>query len=148
MQQQLQVKGIDCRRLHTSHAFHSQMMEPILKPFIEEVRKVQLNPPQIPFISNVTGTWITAQEATDPNYWVKHLRQTVRISEGISVLLQEPNRILLEVGPGRTLCTLVKQHSQAGSGTGSVTFVTSSSRAKLRCSLFTQYLRETLVGRS
>ncbi|MFE1744006.1 SDR family NAD(P)-dependent oxidoreductase [Coleofasciculus sp. H7-2] len=108
---QLTAKGVECRRLHTSHAFHSQMMESILEPFIEEVKKVKLNPPQIPFISNVTGTWITAEEATNPNYWATHLRQTVRFLEGISTLLQQPNRIFLEVGPGRSLCTLVKQHS-------------------------------------
>jgi non-ribosomal peptide synthase protein (TIGR01720 family) len=109
--EQLIAQGIQCRRLHTSHAFHSQMMAPILEPFIQEVKKVKLNPPQIPFISNVTGTWITTEEATDAHYWAKHLRQTVCFSAGITQLLQEPNRILLEVGPGRTLCTLVKQHS-------------------------------------
>jgi len=109
--EQLIAQGIQCRRLHTSHAFHSQMMTPILEPFIQEVKKVKLNPPQIPFICNVTGTWITAEEATDSHYWAKHLRQTVCFSAGITQLLQEPNRILLEVGPGRTLCTLVKQHS-------------------------------------
>ncbi|MGH7998765.1 MAG: type I polyketide synthase, partial [Brasilonema sp.] len=109
--EQLTALGVERRRLHTSHAFHSVMMEPIVESFIQEVKKVKLNPPQIPFISNVTGTWITAQEATNPNYWARHLRQTVRFAEGISALLQEPNRILLEVGPGRTLCTFAKQHS-------------------------------------
>jgi non-ribosomal peptide synthase protein (TIGR01720 family) len=112
LSEQLLAQGIECRRLYTSHAFHSQMMEPILQAFIAEAKKVTLNPPQIPFISNLTGTWITAQEATDPNYWASHLRQTVKFADGISVLLQEPNRILLEVGAGRTLCTFVKQ--QAG----------------------------------
>ncbi|BAZ54105.1 beta-ketoacyl synthase [Nostoc sp. NIES-4103] len=112
LSQQLLAQDIECRRLHTSHAFHSQMMEPILQAFIAEAKKVTLNPPQIPFISNLTGTWISAQEATDPHYWASHLRQTVRFADGISVLLQEPNRILLEVGAGRTLCTFVKQ--QAG----------------------------------
>jgi acyl transferase domain-containing protein/acyl carrier protein len=116
LQKQLTAKGIECRRLHTSHAFHSPMMAAISEPFAEEVRKVKLNPPQIPFISNVTGTWITAEEATDPNYWVRHLRQTVRFSAGISQLLQEPNRILLEVGPGRTLCTFARQHAAQAAG--------------------------------
>ncbi|MGI8503165.1 MAG: type I polyketide synthase, partial [Hassallia sp.] len=114
--EKLTAKGIEYRRLHTSHAFHSQMMEPILEPFMAELRKVQLNPPQIPFISNLTGTWITAEEAISPNYWVQHLRQTVHFSSGLSVLLQESDRILLEVGPGRTLCTLVKQHTQEAAG--------------------------------
>jgi len=109
---QNQLQGIGCRRLHTSHAFHSPMMESILEPFEKEVSKVRLHPPKIPFISNVTGTWITAEQATDPNYWAKHLRSCVRFSKGISVLLQEPNRILLEVGPGHTLSTFAKKHSE------------------------------------
>ncbi|MBW4563380.1 MAG: SDR family NAD(P)-dependent oxidoreductase [Mojavia pulchra JT2-VF2] len=106
----------ESRRLHTSHAFHSQMMEPILEPFIERVKKVKLNPPQTPYISNVTGTWITAAEATNPNYWAQHLRQTVRFADGVQQLMQDPNRILLEVGPGRTLMTLAKQHPDKDAG--------------------------------
>ncbi|MEH1767287.1 MAG: SDR family NAD(P)-dependent oxidoreductase [Nostoc sp.] len=109
-QNKLQDQGIDCRRLHTSHAFHSPMMEPILEAFQKEVSKVKLHPPKIPFVSNVTGTWITAEQATDSNYWAKHLRQTVRFAAGIYTLLQEPNHILLEVGPGRTLCSFTKKH--------------------------------------
>ncbi|MBW4556586.1 MAG: SDR family NAD(P)-dependent oxidoreductase [Trichormus sp. ATA11-4-KO1] len=109
--QQLTALDVECRRLRTSHAFHSEMMEPIMEPFIKEVKKVKLNPPQIPLISNVTGTWITAEQATNPHYWGTHLRQTVEFTAGISTLLQEPNRILLEVGPGRSLCTLAQKHS-------------------------------------
>ncbi|HLO48960.1 MAG TPA: type I polyketide synthase, partial [Kamptonema sp.] len=108
MQNCLIYKGLDCRRLHISHAFHSAMLEPIIEPFIAEVRKVKLNAPQIPFISNVTGTWITKMEAIDPNYWGKHLRETVRFADGISELLKEPKCILLEVGPGRTLSTFAR----------------------------------------
>ncbi|MDF5732626.1 MAG: acyltransferase domain-containing protein, partial [Rhizonema sp. PD38] len=108
----LTEQGVDCRRLHTSHAFHSQMMEPIIEPFLGEIRKVNLKAPQIPFVSNVTGTWITEAEATDPSYWAKHLRQTVRFAEGIAELLQQPKRIMLEVGPGRTLSTLAKQYQK------------------------------------
>ncbi|MBD2677472.1 MULTISPECIES: type I polyketide synthase [Nostoc] len=109
LQNKLTEQGIDCRRLHTSHAFHSQMMEPILELFVQHVRKVNLKPPQIPFVSNVTGTWITAEQATDPDYWTKHLRQAVLFNEGIAELLQQPERIFLEVGPGRTLTTLAKR---------------------------------------
>jgi acyl transferase domain-containing protein/acyl carrier protein len=109
--QQLTALGIECRRLHTSHAFHSAMMEPMIEPFIKEVKKVKLNPPQIPFISNLTGTWITAEQTTDPNYWASHLRQTVQFAAGISALQQELNPILLEVGPGRSLCTFAQKHS-------------------------------------
>jgi acyl transferase domain-containing protein/NADP-dependent 3-hydroxy acid dehydrogenase YdfG/acyl carrier protein len=110
LQAKLQAQGINCRQLHTSHAFHSPMMEPMINPFIELLAKVTFNSPQIPFISNVTGTWITTEEVTNPDYWAKHLRQSVLFNEGIIELIQQPQRILLEVGPGRTLSSLVKQH--------------------------------------
>jgi acyl transferase domain-containing protein/acyl carrier protein len=110
-QQQLTDKGIGCRQLHTSHAFHSPMVDGILEAFRQEVRKVNLNPGIIPFISNVTGTWISNELATDPNYWVRHLRETVCFSAGIGELLSDPQRILLEVGPGNTLSTLANRHA-------------------------------------
>ncbi|HYH44362.1 MAG TPA: amino acid adenylation domain-containing protein, partial [Thermoanaerobaculia bacterium] len=105
--------AVEARRLHTSHAFHSSMMDPVLEAFAAEVRKVRLNPPQRPYLSNVTGTWITATEATDPGYWVRHLRGTVRFSAGLAELLRDPDIALLETGPGRTLSSLVKRHSDA-----------------------------------
>jgi len=110
LERQLSARNVDCRRLHTSHAFHSKMMDPILDTFTEQVEQVGLHPPQIPFVSNVTGAWITSNEATTPSYWAKHLRQTVRFSDCVQELLREPNRVLLEVGPGRTLTTLARQH--------------------------------------
>jgi phthiocerol/phenolphthiocerol synthesis type-I polyketide synthase E len=110
LQQQLQAQGVECRLLYTSHAFHSYMMEPILETFTLAVKKVNLKPPQIPYISNVTGTWITAESATNPSYWARHLRQTVLFSSGLQRLLQEQDLILLEVGPGRTLTTIAKKH--------------------------------------
>jgi len=111
---QLGKKGVACQPLHTSHAFHSQMMEPVLAPFVERVKAMTLHPPQIPYISNVTGVWITAAEATDPEYWGRHLRQSVRFADGAGELLKEPNRVLLEVGPGTTLTTLAKQQGTNG----------------------------------
>ncbi len=105
----LTEQGLACHRLHTSHAFHSGMMEPVLEAFAAQVSHVNLKPPQIPYVSNLTGKWITAAEATDPRYWARHLRQTVRFAEGLELLLAEPDRILLEVGPGQTLTTLAKQ---------------------------------------
>lgn len=116
LEKKLTGQGIDCRRLHTSHAFHSPMMEPILKPFIDEVQKVKLHPPQQPYISNVSGTWITVEQATNPEYWAQHLRQTVRFSDGIRELLQDANSVLLEVGPGNTLSTLARRASSASAG--------------------------------
>ena len=112
LQQELQQIGVSCRRLHTSHAFHSQMMEPIIDTFIQFLQKVKLNPPKIPFVSNLSGTWITAAQATDPNYWAKHLRQPIRFCSGITELAKTPETLFLELGPGRTLSTFVKQHQK------------------------------------
>ncbi|HUQ34164.1 MAG TPA: SDR family oxidoreductase [Pyrinomonadaceae bacterium] len=109
---QLGERGLEGRRLRTSHAFHSGMMEPILERFTDEFKGVELKAPQIPYISNVTGTWITAEEATDPAYWAAHLRGTVRFAEGLEKLLTEPNRLMLEVGPGQMLVGLSRQHSK------------------------------------
>ncbi|MBD2344915.1 type I polyketide synthase [Anabaena subtropica] len=110
LQEELSSQGIECSLLHTSHGFHSLMMEPILEEFVQWVSKFQLNPPRIGFISNVTGSWMTPEQATNPRYWSQHLRQTVRFSDGISQLIQQFEGVFLEVGPGRTLSTLTKQH--------------------------------------
>lgn len=112
LQNRLTEQGIDCRSLQTSHAFHSQMMDSILEPFTKLLAKVNLNPPKIHFLSNVTGTWITPEEATDNSYWAKHLRSSVRFADGITELCKQPNRIFLEVGSGRTLSTLTRQQVQ------------------------------------
>ncbi len=104
-----EARGWETKRLHISHASHSRMMDPILGPFGEAVRRVRLQPPAIPFVSNVTGTWIRADEATDPDYWVRHLRGAVRFAEGIGVILAGGSAVCLEVGPGRTLGMLTRQ---------------------------------------
>jgi acyl transferase domain-containing protein/aryl carrier-like protein len=106
----LEEKGLSPRRLHTSHAFHSEMMESILAQFVRQFERVDLQPPQIPYVSNVTGTWITDGQATDPGYWARHLRQAVLFADGVRELLAEPDRLLLEVGPGNTLTTFATQH--------------------------------------
>lgn len=115
LEQELLEAGVSCKRLAASHAFHSGMTEPILEEFREEVRRVKLQAPQVPFISNATGEWITAEEATDPEYWVRHLRATVRIGDGMKELARNPHRIFLEVGPGNTMSKLAKQQTGAGS---------------------------------
>jgi acyl transferase domain-containing protein/NAD(P)-dependent dehydrogenase (short-subunit alcohol dehydrogenase family)/acyl carrier protein len=107
---QLENNGHPCRKLHTSHAYHSKMMEPILKPFEEKAARVKFGTPAIPFISDVTGGWITFEDAADPGYWSGHLRRTVRFGDGLAELLKEKNSILIEVGPGRTLSTFVRRH--------------------------------------
>jgi acyl transferase domain-containing protein len=111
LQAHLAARGVDCQPLQTSHAFHSQMLEPILQPFRQLVAAIPLREPAIPYLSNVTGTWITATQATDPDYWVRQLRQPVQFARGVQELLSEPERVLLEVGPGRVLSTLVRQQA-------------------------------------
>ena len=106
----LKAKGTEGRRLHTSHAFHSAMMEPILKEFEEGVGKIQLNKPQIPYISNLTGKWIKAGDVLNPAYWARHIRHTVRFGDGVEELLKEEGAVFVEVGPGQALSTLVSQH--------------------------------------
>ena len=118
LEQQLIKQDVLCRRLHTSHAFHSAMMEPILAEFMEQFTTITLKAPQRPFISNVTGTWITAAEATDPQYWAKHLRQTVRFADGVRELLKQPDTVLLEVGPGQTLSLLARQQLEPTAAPG------------------------------
>jgi acyl transferase domain-containing protein/thioesterase domain-containing protein/acyl carrier protein len=110
LEKQLTEQAVECRRLHTSHAFHSEMMTPILAAFTKRVELISLCSPQIPYLSNVTGTWMTASDVTNPIYWARHLRQTVRFSDGLQQLLKTKARILLEIGPGRTLTTLAKRH--------------------------------------
>ncbi len=110
----LGARGVALRRLHTSHAFHSPMMEPVLGPFLGEVSRVVLKAPTRPFLSNVTGTWITADEATDPAYWVRHLRGAVRFADGLGALFADPDRVLIEIGPGQSLAQLARQHPDRG----------------------------------
>lgn len=104
---------IVCRRLHVSHAFHSSMVEPIIPVFVDLMAKVELRRPTIPFFSNLSGNWITAQEATDPDYWGRHLRGTVRFNNGLQQLLSNQEQVFLEVGPGETLITLAQRHPSA-----------------------------------
>lgn len=109
LEQQLINKGVQSRRLRTSHAFHSRMMEPAVGELEAEVARVKLNPPTLRYVSNLTGDWITEAEATDPAYWARHMRETVRFAGGLAVLLKGFEGVLLEVGPGHGLTTLAKQ---------------------------------------
>ena len=114
-ERKLTAQGVTCTTLQTSHAFHSAMMDPILELFRTEIERVTLRPPRIPYLSNLTGTWITSAQATDPGYWVQHLRNTVRFADCLTELLlqndSEPARLMLEVGPGQTLDSLARQRS-------------------------------------
>ncbi|MER6957538.1 SDR family NAD(P)-dependent oxidoreductase [Streptomyces sp. NPDC000618] len=106
----LEAAGVVSRRLNTRFAFHSPMMDPVVEPYAEVVRQVRLNPPAIPFVSNVSGTWITEQEATDPDYWARHVRLPVRFADGMRTLWGVDDVVLVEVGPGRALTSAAMQH--------------------------------------
>jgi len=106
----LSEDGHLCRPLRTTHAFHSAMMTPIVEPFRRRLAEVELRPPEIPYLSNVTGEWTRAEEATDPGHWARHLVEPVRFAAAVGELWREPGRILLEVGPGQSLTSLALQH--------------------------------------
>jgi phthiocerol/phenolphthiocerol synthesis type-I polyketide synthase E len=110
LENQLKEKSIFCKRLRTSHAFHSPMMEPILDVYVEAVKEVTITPPTIPVISGVTGTWLTEEEMCSPSYWAQQLRKAVRFADGIAEIMKDPSMLLLEVGPGNSLCVLAKEH--------------------------------------
>jgi phthiocerol/phenolphthiocerol synthesis type-I polyketide synthase E len=109
---ELAQMGIEGRPLVTSHAFHSPLMEPALRPFADLVCEVSRQEPTKPYLSNLTGTWATAEQACDPEYWALHLRSEVKFSAGVQELLADPELLLLEVGPGQVLTTLVRQHGE------------------------------------
>ncbi|MBX3014465.1 MAG: acyltransferase domain-containing protein [Caldilineaceae bacterium] len=108
LSEELTQAAITWQRVKIAFAGHSPMQEAILPEFRQRLQQVRFAPPTRPFISNVTGTWIRPEEAMTPEYWVRHLRQTVRFAAGVAELGQEPQRIFLEVGPGQTLQPLVQ----------------------------------------
>jgi phthiocerol/phenolphthiocerol synthesis type-I polyketide synthase E len=124
LEQQLAAKGVAVRRLPTTHAFHSTMMEPIRDRVVEMARGLKPSSPSIPYLSNVTGTWMKADEATDPGYWGRHLCQAVRFGQALSELRNDPDRVLLEVGPGLSLSTLALQTAAGPQAAGQVVLPT------------------------
>ena len=135
LQQDLAMQSVACQRLVTSHAFHSEMMDPILEEFEKRMRSITLHLPRIPYLSNVSGTWITEEEATDPAYWARHLRHTVRFSDCLAKLGRNPEQILIEIGPGNVLTSLARQ--EGGSGVKAFQSLPDSREAKggLACAL-------------
>jgi FkbM family methyltransferase len=110
---EIREAGHVTRRLAATHAFHSPLMQPVAEEVAALVARMELSPPRIPILSNVTGTWLTAAEATDPGYWARHLVATVQFARGAAELLKEPGRVLVEVGPGGSLGAFVWQQAAA-----------------------------------
>ncbi|WP_338803445.1 beta-ketoacyl synthase N-terminal-like domain-containing protein [Xenorhabdus griffiniae] len=111
-QNKLEDDGIFYKLLDTSHAFHSYMMEPMLDDFRKVIEKITFNPPTIPFVSTVTGNWITDSQAQSHDYWVNHVRQPVLFTHAFKTLIAQGHNqfVFLEVGPGRSLESAAKQH--------------------------------------
>jgi amino acid adenylation domain-containing protein len=105
-----QIAFLNPIRLDASHAFHSRLVEPLMEPLTRTASRMRLNRPQIPYLSNVTGSWMSDQDAMDPGYWARHLRSTVRFNDSLREALKKPNSILLEVGPGKVLSELVRRN--------------------------------------
>ncbi|MCP4150442.1 MAG: type I polyketide synthase, partial [bacterium] len=131
----LETEGKRCSRLETSHAFHSYMMDPVLKEFEETVKKIKRQPPQIPYISNITGETVKDEDAVSPTYWANHIRQTVKFSQGLEQLLSTPGTIFVEVGPGRSLSTSVRRH-EAKTAEHQVVNLVGTPREKIPDTLF------------
>ena len=105
----LAAEGVACRRLATGHAFHTAAMEPVAERVGRLFEEVDLAPPEVPYVSNATGTWVRDEEATDPGHWVRHFVGPVRFADGLAALARDPARVFLEVGPGSTLGSLAVQ---------------------------------------
>ncbi|MDN0197605.1 type I polyketide synthase [Streptomyces sp. S.PNR 29] len=102
-------RGWTTQTITTQHAFHSPLMDPVITPFTNAVKNTPRKPPTTPLISNITGQWLTPQQATDPHYWAHHIRATVEFTTGITTTHQHPATLYLEIGPGHTLTNLTRR---------------------------------------
>ena len=114
LHKKLDARQVTAKLLRTSHAFHSASMEPMLKEFGAAVTAANPRVARLPFVSTLTGTWITAEECVSSDYWVRHCRRTVRFSDAAAVLAAIPGIVLIEAGPGQALTTLVRQQNAKG----------------------------------
>jgi phthiocerol/phenolphthiocerol synthesis type-I polyketide synthase E len=110
IRRQLEGEGASAQLLHTSHAFHSRLVDAAVAPMTEAMARIRLQAPTIPCLSNLSGTWIRPEEAQSPAYWGRHLRGTVRFADCLSHLYRDTECALLELGPGQTLTSLARQH--------------------------------------
>ena len=104
----LEQNGVEHRRLHIDAAAHSPAVEPIMEELRSLLKRTDMHPPSIPFLSNLTGSWITDDEASDPDYWVQHLRHTVRFADNVRHLGKRGFSVAFEVGPGNSLSSLMR----------------------------------------
>jgi acyl transferase domain-containing protein/acyl carrier protein len=110
----LTAAGIGCRALATAHAFHTPGLADAAAALAAQLRRLRLGAPQLPFVSNVSGSWITDAAATDPAYWARHMLAPVQFAAGLATVLERGAGVLLEVGPGQTLASLARRHPAVG----------------------------------
>jgi phthiocerol/phenolphthiocerol synthesis type-I polyketide synthase E len=115
-QAHLAEKGIVARRVRTAHAFHSRLMDPVIPEFTAFLSRMTFREPGIPLLSNITGGPMSAADATNPGMWARQIRATVRFSDELDVLLADPSRVLVEVGPGGALTSSAMRHPRWSSG--------------------------------
>lgn len=113
LSEDLAGRGVAVRRLHTTRAFHSPMMAAAADELRALVAGIEAKPPRIPFVSNVTGDWITGEEAVDPGYWARHTLAPVRFADGLATLVRPGRHVLLEAGPGQTAAVLARRQVPA-----------------------------------
>ena len=107
---ELSAEGVAAQRLRSRHAFHSPAMEPAADDLRRLLAERDLQPPRVPYLSNVHGGWIRPEEATDPDYWVRHMLEPVRLHDALGALWQVPGCVLLEMGPGLALSSQALLH--------------------------------------
>ena len=116
LEQSLISQGIKSTRLRTSHAFHSALLDPVVSEFVTAVDGTEKKKPSHPMLSNLSGTWLTDDEALDADYWGRHLRHAVRFADCSAVIAQHPQWIVLEAGPGNALGSLIRQQGDSRTG--------------------------------
>jgi phthiocerol/phenolphthiocerol synthesis type-I polyketide synthase E len=137
---------IVARRVRTSHGFHSRLMDSVIPEFKSFLSRLTLHEPQIPMLSNITGTWMSASEATNPATWARQIRATVRFSDELDALLNDPSRVLVEVGPGGTLTGSATRHPRWSSGHRAVRLMRHQAQNRSDCDTFLLALGQLWAG--
>ena len=121
LEARLEQLGVEFSRVRINIAAHSRLLDPVLDEFRSYLQTIDLSVPNIAWVSNQSGTWITAEQATDPEYWVLQLRGTVDFAANIAAVAAEHvDAVFVEVGPGTTLCSLARLNPAVGARHGAV----------------------------
>lgn len=116
LEKNLDTRGVATYRLSSRYAFHSKLMDPIMDPFREIVGAIPMSAPRIPYLSNVTGTWISDEQAVDPDYWSQQLRSPVRFDAGMAEIWRSGDVAMIEIGYGQALASAALQSHEAPRG--------------------------------